>query len=487
MSTMAMNAIAEHWIEGTWGAGDQQHAVETVSPATGESVGRVPDGGETECRAAIAAAKRAFERTDWPQHPRLRAGVLLSAAAKIEEKKAPLADLLSRETGKILKVARLDIDRTVSELRYYAGLARTVCGELMELEPGAYSLIAREPAGVAGVMVPWNSPGILLVRSLAPAMAAGCTVVVKPALQSALFHTAVMKCFAEIRELPVGVLNSFCEAGSAGAEAMVRSADVDVLSFTGSSAVGKKIMAAAAGTLKRLNLELGGKSPAIVFPDCDIEAVARQIAQGGMILCGQQCTGINRVLVHEACQEQMRSALSHALATLPVGPVDDDATEIGPLINFASRDRIAALVNEAAKNGTALLQGQIPGGALAKGAYITPSLLAVEDLASSAVQEEFFGPVMNIETFLDEQDAVRRANATRYGLAASVWTSDLARGHRIARALRAGTVWINDHNRLYPEVEMGGFRESGYGRLHGRQALAEFQAIKHIYQHHGRV
>ncbi len=312
-------------------------------------------------------------------------------------------------------------------------------------------------------------------------------MVVKPALQSALFHTAVMKCFAEIRELPSGVLNSFCEAGSGGAEAMVRSADVDVISFTGSTAVGKKIMAAAAGTLKRLNLELGGKSPAIVFPDCDIETVARQIAQGGMILCGQQCTGINRVLVHQACQKEIRSALSKALAAMPVGPLDDDATEIGPLINFASRDRIAALVSEAAKNGTALLQGHIPGGALAKGAYITPSLLAVQDLASSAVQEEFFGPVMNIETFSDEADAVRKANATRYGLAASVWTGDLARGHRIARALRSGTVWINDHNRLYPEVEMGGFRESGYGRLHGRGGLAEFLATKHIYQNHGRL
>jgi len=247
------------------------------------------------------------------------------------------------------------------------------------------------------------------------------------------------------------------------------------------------VMAAAAGTLKRLNLELGGKSPAIVFPDCDIETVARQIAQGGMILCGQQCTGINRVLVHQACQKEIRSALSKALAAMPVGPLDDDATEIGPLINFASRDRIAALVSEAAKNGTALLQGHIPGGALAKGAYITPSLLAVQDLASSAVQEEFFGPVMNIETFSDEADAVRKANATRYGLAASVWTGDLARGHRIARALRSGTVWINDHNRLYPEVEMGGFRESGYGRLHGRGGLAEFLATKHIYQNHGRL
>ncbi len=152
MSTMAMNAIAEHWIEGTWSSGDGQRSVETISPATGESVGRVPQGGEAECGAAIAAAKQAFERTDWAQNPRLRAAVLLSAAAKIEDKKEPLADLLSRETGKILKVARLDIDRTVSELRYYAGLARAICGDLMELEPGAYSLIAREPAGLAGIM-----------------------------------------------------------------------------------------------------------------------------------------------------------------------------------------------------------------------------------------------------------------------------------------------------------------------------------------------
>jgi betaine-aldehyde dehydrogenase len=481
-----MNTVAEHWIAGNWSGSTGHHTQETISPSTGELVGKVPEGGEAECRAAIDSAKRAFEENDWPQNPRLRAKVLLCSATRIEEKKGMLADLLSRETGKLLKIAKIEIDRMVSEIRYYAGLVRTISGAVLEIDPGAYSLVVREPAGVAGIIVPWNAPGILLVRALAPALAAGCTVVVKPALQSALFHTAAMKCFADV-DLPPGAINSFCEVGSTGAEEMVRSPHVDVLSFTGSSAVGKKIMVSAAGTLKRLNLELGGKAPAIVFPDCDIHDVAKRVAQGGMVLCGQQCTGINRVLVHQSCQKEMHSALHAALASMRVGPVEDESTELGPLINFVGRDRIADLVHEAASNGFVLLAGRIPDGTLKKGAYITPSLLAVDDLASPIVQEEFFGPVMNIETFFDEKDAVNRANATRYGLAASVWTGDLARGHRIARALRSGTVWINEHNKLYDEVEMGGVRESGFGRLHGKEALNEFQATKHIYQKHGSL
>jgi betaine-aldehyde dehydrogenase len=476
---------AEHWINGEFSAAG--HGEDAVSPSTGEVLGLVAGGGRAEALAAVAAAREAFETSPWPQDMRLRAKVLFAAAGRLEAQSAELALLLAVETGKPIRAARGEVAGMISEIRYYAGLARAIAGRMIEVEPGVYSILAREPAGVAGIIVPWNAPGILLVRSLAPALAAGCTVVIKPALASSLFHDLVMRSFAAIPELPAGVVNSFNEAGSEGGEVLSTSPDVDVLSFTGSSAVGKRIMAAAAGTLKRLNLELGGKAAAIVCEDVDIEAAARGLAAGGLIQCGQQCTAINRVLVHESRYDALAAALAGAVQRHRIGPVEDEATDLGPLINQATRSRVQAVVEAAQANGHALLVGKIPGGELAAGAYLAPSLIAEEDLASSFVQEEFFGPVMNLERFSGDAEAVRKANATRYGLAASVWTPDLARAHRLARALRSGTVWINDHNRLGAEVETGGFRESGFGRLHGVEGLGEFLATKHIWQSHGRV
>lgn len=476
---------AAHWIDGSFS--DDGVLVSSVAPSTGATIGKVVTGGRPQAEAAIAAAARAFETGEWAQNIRLRTAVLFAAADHMEARASKLALLLAIETGKPIRVARAEVAATISETRYYGGIVRTIAGRMIEVEPGTYSLLAREPAGVAGIIVPWNAPGILLVRSLAPALAAGCTVVIKPAFASSLFHDAIMRCFADVPQLPRGVINSFNELGSEGGELLSTSPYVDVLSFTGSSAVGKRIMAAASGTLKRLNLELGGKAPAIVFEDADIDATAKGIAAGGLILCGQQCTAINRVLVHESRYEELAATLVRAVQRFRLGPVEDDATDLGPLINRATRDRVQAVVAEAAGMGCAPLVGEIPGNGLAAGSYLAPSLVAVEQLDSAFVQDEFFGPVMNLERFGDEAEAVSKANATRYGLAASIWTPDFGRAHRVARRLRTGTVWINDHNRLAPEVETGGFRESGFGRLHGLEGLGEFLATKHIWQAHGRL
>ncbi len=476
---------AAHYIDGEWVNAKDRSSFEVFSPNDGALVGIAPAGGAEESNAAIAAAREAFRRSDWAAAPRLRAEVLMRQADNIERDADALSRLLAAETGKLISSARAEVAGSVSELRFYAGLARTVSGRVAEIEPGVHSYLHREAAGVAAIITPWNAPGILLIRSLAPALAAGCTVVLKPAPQSSLFHTAITRCLVDVEALPRGVINSFCEAGSAGSEALVASPDVDVISFTGSSAVGKKIMAAASGTLKRLNLELGGKAAGIVFEDSDPEAVAQSLAAAGMILSGQQCTALNRVLVHESRYEALKKSLSGVLSAMKVGPGTDAQSAMGPLIDQANRDRISRLVE--AHSADAVLRGAVPDDVPAGGAYISPSLLSVQDMDSPVVQEEFFGPVMNIEVFTDEEDAVERANGTRYGLAASVWTQDLARAHRVARALRSGTVWFNDHNKLFPEAETGGLRDSGFGRLHGRDGMDEFLYTKHVYHAFGRV
>ncbi|HEY8553777.1 MAG TPA: aldehyde dehydrogenase family protein [Burkholderiales bacterium] len=483
-----MNAShANLWIEGRWTAAESGAVAESIDPSTGEVLGRFADAGVADAERAIAAARRAFEVTDWAQAPRLRAQVLLAFAERVEQRAEALALLLARETGKLLKAAQAEIAGTVSELRFYAGLARTIFGRTTEVEPGALSILSREPAGVAGIIVPWNAASILLVRSLAPAMAAGCTSVVKMAPQSALFQTELLRCLAEVPALPPGVVNAYACTDSGPSEALVASPAVDVISFTGSCRVGQLIMAAAAPTLKRLNLELGGKAPALVFEDMEPEAVAPQLAAAATIASGQQCTALNRVLVHESLLDRMRDALARAFRAMVVGPAVDPRSEMGPLIDVANRDRIARLVDEARRWGEVVVRGEIPDGPLAKGAFIRPSLLEVSDVQSPIVQEEFFGPVLNLESFRDEAEAMARAHATRYGLSASVWTRDGARAQRVARALRSGTVWINTHNKLLAEAETGGFGASGFGRLHGAEAMLEFLETKHIYQEVGRI
>lgn len=450
-------------------------------------LGQFADADLGTAEAAIGAARRAFEHSDWAHAPRLRAAVMLEFANRVERRAEELALLLARETGKLLKPAQAEVAGTVYAIRFYAGLARTIFGRTTEVEPGALSVLSREAAGMAGIIVPWNAAAILLVRSLAPAMAAGCTTVIKMAPQSALFQTELLRCLIEVPNLPVGVVNFYSCTGNEPSEALVASSDVDVISFTGSVLVGQRTMASAAPTLKRLNLELGGKAPAIVFADADPKAIAAQLAAAAAIAAGQQCTALDRVLAHESLIAPPREALAAQFRSIAVGPATDAASQMGPQIDIANRDRIARLVEGAQQHVEVIVRGEVLDGRLARGAFIRPSLIQVSALDSPFVQEEFFGPVLNLESFREEGDAVARANATRYGLSASVWTHDGARARRVARALRSGTVWINTHNKLLPEAETGGFGDSGYCRLHGAEATLEFLEAKHAYEDIGRV
>lgn len=460
---------------------------DSIDPATGALIGRFSDGGQAEAEAAIAAARQAFDRTAWPQAPRDRQLAMLRWADALERDLAGLAEILTRTNGKPLAHSRGEMAAAISEIRYYAGLTRHNPGHAMEVAPGEFSVMLREPAGVAGLIIPWNAPAVLLIRSLAPALAVGCTTVTKPAPQTALFTARCMAPLVDDEAIPAGVVNIVYETGHAVAQILVTSPDVDVISFTGSNEVGQRIMAAAAPTMKKLSLELGGKSACVVMDDADISAIASRIAAAAMIISGQQCTAARRVLVHESRLAEMKQALAGALRSIRIGNGMDAGVEMGPLIDRVSRDRVWQRMQDSFDLADdVVLRGTLPDGP-AGSAFMTPSLVAHADDNAFFVQEEIFGPILVLEPFADEAHAVAKANNTVYGLSASVWTNRQDTAWRMARALRNGTVWINDHNKLFAEAETGGYRRSGLGRLHGYDALIDFCELKHVYQNVGVV
>ena len=481
------NLNALNYIGGQWQGAAGGVTGESRNPADGSVIGTYAASGQREARLAIASAREAFETSLWAHDARLRQTVLLGWADRLE-KRQELAALLTQENGKVLAQSRGEMAAAISEIRYYAGLTRHIPGHFMEVEPGAYSATLREAAGVAGLIIPWNAPVVLLIRSLAPALAAGCTVVVKPAHQTAQITTQVLRDLAAIESLPRGVLNLVLERGSEVAQELVASTEVDVLSFTGSNLTGQRIMAAAAPTMKKLSLELGGKSSCVVFPDADVRTVAQRLATAATIISGQQCTAARRVLVHASRHDEMKGALKSALEAIVVAPGDAPGAGMGPLIDADSLGRVASDVQRALDMADeVVLRGGRGGGKLAGGNFLTPTLVAHADTGAFFTQDEIFGPFVVLEKFEDEKEAVTRANHTVFGLSASVWTADGDRGMRLARALRNGTVWINDHNRLFAEAETGGYRRSGIGRLHGYEGLADFLETKHIFRNAGLV
>jgi betaine-aldehyde dehydrogenase len=484
--TSQATTLAQHWIDGRWR--DSAEHRDSINPATGEVIGRYALAGEDEAREAVAAALRTFRGTNWKNDRALRARVLLEMAERFEAHADDLIRTLTMENGKVVPEATFEVTMATPGLRYYAALVLTEHGRLAEWEPGHFSLLVREAIGVAGISVPWNAPLALLMRSLAPALAAGCTTVVKMPGKTAQLNALVSKVIGEVRSLPPGVVNLLTgEREVLGF--LVSAPDVPTISFTGSTRVGRAISQAGAARLKRFGLELGGKTPMVVFDDADLDAALPKIEKAVTVFAGQFCMTGSRLLVQSGVADAVRQRLAERLANVRVGPASDPASDMGPLIDKANVERVNQMVEAALASGARSIVrgGPVSDGQLARGAFYRPTLLEVTDSRLPIVQEEVFGPVLTMQVFETEAEAIALANDSEYGLAASLWTRDVDRPLRISRELEVGTVWVNDWVVMRDEFEEGGYKQSGRGRLRGMAGLDDFLEYKHIVLHPGVV
>lgn len=470
---------ALHWIGGWWV--DSGERLESINPATGEVIGGYAMGGRKEAELAVNAALRAFRETDWKDNRTLRARVLNAMAARFEARAEQLARLLAAEVGKVLPDARFETATAPPNLRFNAALALTEYGRAAEVGEDSLSIVIRQPVGVAGIFAPWNAPVALGIRSLAPALAAGCTAAVILPKETAQVNALIGEVISETEGLPPGVVN-ILTGGREGLEYLVGTPDVPVISFTGSTRTGRAISAAGAANLKRFSLELGGKTPMVIFDDADLDAAVAKVTAGLTVFAGQFCMTGSRAIVQRGIAGRFRTALAERLEKVRVGPASDPRSEMGPLIDRSNVERVNRMVEDAVAAGAKVVVrgGPATEGPLAKGAFYRPTLLEVTDPGLPIVQQEVFGPVLTMQVFDTEAEAVSLANDSEYGLAASVWSRDVDRPLRVARALQAGTVWINDWASLHDEFEEGGFKQSGPGRLRGQAGLDDFLECKHI-------
>ncbi len=475
------------YIDGQWVDSRSGKEREILNPFDASVIATVAEGDREDTKTAIKAARRAFDKDGWPQTPASeRARLLFKLADLIERDREELAELESLDTGKTVEESRWDMDDIAGIFRYFAGLADKDGGEVIASpNPDSTSTVVREAVGVCGQISPWNYPLLQASWKMAPALAAGCTIVMKPSEITPLTTLKVTE-LAEEAGFPAGVVNTVLGPGPEVGAELAESHDVDLISFTGGIATGKTIMRAATGNVKKVALELGGKNPNIIFDDADFDLAVDYALNGVFFHAGQICSAGARVMVQDGIYDRFVEALRQRIERIIVGNGFDEKTQMGPLISADHLSKVEDYIQIAKNEGAKLLCGgsRPTDPTLQNGYFCMPTLFSECENDMRIVQEEVFGPVISVERFTTEEEVIERANSTIYGLSAGFWTSDADRIERVSKALRFGTVWANDFNVYFVQAPWGGYKQSGLGRELGKIGLEEYTEVKHIYRNH---
>ena len=470
-------------IDGKWVDAQSGKTFETINPTTGDVLARVAEADAADVDRAVRAARTAFEGGWGESKPSERSRLLNRIADLVEAHADELAELETLDNGKpIFESRNVDVPSAIETFRYYAGWPTKIYGETNPSDPEFFSYTLREPVGVCGQIIPWNFPLMMAVWKIAPALACGNTVVLKPAEQTPLTALRLAELLLEAG-VPNGVVNVLPGFGETAGAAIASHPGIDKVAFTGSTEVGRLILKASAGNLKRVSLELGGKSPNIVFADADQDAATVGALMGIFFNQGQVCCAGSRLFVQEKLYEEFTDKVGAFAQQVKLGPPLDPETRMGPLVSSEQYDRVKGYLKIGKDEGAKLKAGgeAATDGKLAKGYFIKPTVFTGVKNSMRIAQEEIFGPVVAAIPFKDEHDAVFQGNDTMYGLAAGVWTRDVTKAHKVARALKAGTVWVNCYNQMDPTSPFGGYKQSGFGRELGKHSLELYTQIKQVW------